>query len=348
MALFPVRYNIVYQNRVKIYQGVDNILTLDVKNSDQKRVDISEMALKMSITDINGKEITTADVDTTGTIVGLGTVNISADALSLLDPQFLNFTIYRENEDTTKTIMYADTQFGAVGKMELLGSAVPVETPPRYIETFYKHTNFDTSPHTVWWYSEAVPAFEPNFIGNAEDQTIALDFKFNNTKSTVTVQFTDDSVISGDTTWEDIVSFGVFPGDETATKTIPYPLYKRTTKWVRIKLIQEGYNGFGATFDITKLNGEEYTINIKDKGLGYKTGETYVIDGRLVGGAIGDSPNGSWSIHIDDANDNGLIIAYTPICEAPVAEADTVKYTAVPLNPKKSARAIDKVTIRLL
>ena len=348
MALFPVRYNIVYQNRVKIYQGVDNILTLDVKNSDQKRIDISDMALKMSITDVNGREITTSDVDVSGTIKGLGTVNIPADALSLLDPQFLNFTIYRENEDTSKTIMYADTQFGAIGKMELLGSAVPVEIPPRYIETFYKHTNFDASPHIVWWYSEAIPAFEPNFIGNAEDQAMELEFKFNNTKATVTVQFTDDAVVSGDTTWDDIISFGVFPGDDNVVKTIPYPLYKRTTKWIRMKLIQDNYNGFGATFDIAKVNGNEYTIKIRDKGLGYKTGETYIIDGRLVGGPVDDSPNGAWSIYIDYADSNGLIIAYTPLAESPVAEADTVHYTAVPLNTKKSARAIDKVTIRLL
>ena len=62
VALFPVRWNIVYQNRIKIYQGVDNVLTLDVKNSDQKRIDISEMTLKMSITDTLGRDLTTVNV----------------------------------------------------------------------------------------------------------------------------------------------------------------------------------------------------------------------------------------------------------------------------------------------
>jgi len=54
LALFSTRWNIVYQNRVKIYQGVDNVLTIDVKNSDQKRIDISEMDLHMIVTDTNG------------------------------------------------------------------------------------------------------------------------------------------------------------------------------------------------------------------------------------------------------------------------------------------------------
>jgi hypothetical protein len=304
------------------------------------------MTLKMSITDTSGKAISLADV-TPGDITGLATITIPAADLVNIEPQFLNFTIYRLNEDSTKTIFYADTGHGAVGNMELVGSAVPVETPPRYIEGFYKHTDYDRAPIKTFWLSEAVNIFKPNLIGIEAEQEVSLDFKFNNTKAAITIQFTNERIISNATVWEDIQTFGVFPSTETLTKTIGYPLYNRKVCWVRIKIHQDNYNGHDATFDISKRNGDEYTIKIRNKGLEYKIGEVYQIDGRLVGGEIGESPNGAWSIQIDNVNGLGEIIAYTPLAEAPVPEEDTIDYFDVQLNPKKTSIAIDTVTIRL-
>jgi len=93
MAIFPVRWNIVYQNRIKIYQNIDNVLTIDVKNSEQKRIDISDMDLKMCITDVLGKELLTSDL-VPSTTTGLATVTISEDDLLNLTPQFLTFSSY--------------------------------------------------------------------------------------------------------------------------------------------------------------------------------------------------------------------------------------------------------------
>ena len=36
----PVEWKIVYQKPIKIYKGVDNVIELEVKNSDQKRIDL--------------------------------------------------------------------------------------------------------------------------------------------------------------------------------------------------------------------------------------------------------------------------------------------------------------------
>jgi len=239
VALFPVRWNIVYQNRVKIYQGVDNVLTLDVKNSDQKRIDISEMTLKMSITDTLGRDLATVDVAPSAT-TGLATITIAEDALSNITPQFLNFTIYNEtvNEDetVTRTVMYADTQFGAKGNIELIGSVLATGVPARYITRFIPITNTNTGlPWRPTYYSDAVEIRQPNILRAAEDDTVDLNFEFKALAGTVTVQYTTSDVVSTGTDWVDIEAFTVATSTVTLTKTYSYPTYTREMAWFRVK-----------------------------------------------------------------------------------------------------------------
>lgn len=241
VAEFTVRYNIVYQNRIKIYQGIDNVLTLDVKNSEQKRIDISAMDLKMLVTDTAGKEIVTKTV-TPMTTTGLGTVNIAETDLVGYDPQFLKFTVYRDNGDTTKTILYADTQFGVKGNMELIGDALTTETPERFITTFNQITNDDTTPYEVNFFSDAVEIRQPNYVVDELLDSFNLDFMFNGLEGDITVQFTKDSVIHAFTSWEDIETFSVVPSTSTVTKTYSYPLYNREMAWARIKFIRTNNN----------------------------------------------------------------------------------------------------------
>ncbi len=240
VALFPVRWNIVYQNRIKIYKGVDNLLTLDVKNSDQKRIDISEMTLKMAVMDINGNEIIISDV-TAGATTGLATVNIPATSLEDFTPQFFNFTIYRENEDTTKTVLYADTQFGVKGNMELVDSAVPVNVAHRYITRFIPledDISRTSPPFVTTWYSDAVEVRLPNFFRPASEDQMLLDFKYTGLEAEVTVQYTTDDVIGAATDWVDIETFSVVPSTVTETKDYSSE-YTREMAWVRIKYIPE-------------------------------------------------------------------------------------------------------------
>jgi hypothetical protein len=231
------RWNIVYQNKVKIYQGVDNLITLDVKNSDQKRIDISDMTLKMSITDVNGIELTTVDATLLAT-TGLATVNIPASTVAHLDPQFLSFTIYNEitNEDdtVTRTVMYADTQFGAVGNMELVGSAIPVGEPPRYITRFIKITNDLTDPYTVQYFSDAVEIRKNNFLNLAADDEVFLDFKLLALEGSITVQYTKDDIVSSSITWTDLEVFSVAASTAELTKSYANPIYQRDWTWLRV------------------------------------------------------------------------------------------------------------------
>ena len=233
VSLFPTRWNIVYQNKIKIYQGVDNVLTLDVKNADQKRIDITETLLEVSITDTNGQALIAVPA-IPGDIKGLATVTIPADSLIDVEPQFLKFTVYRINEDLSKTILYADTQFGAYGSMELVGSVTPTGIPTRYITRFHPITISNTSPWITTYYSDAVEIKKPNFLSSAVYDSLAFKFVAKQLSATVSVEFTKDSVVSAGTTWEPIDKFTLTADTSEVTKNYIYPEYSREYTWARV------------------------------------------------------------------------------------------------------------------
>ncbi len=234
VAVFPVRWNIVYQNRIKIYQGVSNVLTIDVKNSDQKRIDISEMTLKMSVKDVNNKEFLTVDLVPTGT-TGLALATIVEEDLVNLDPQFLTFSIYRLNEDDTKTILYADTQFGAIGNMELVGNAITTDTPPRYITRFNEITYIDPQPQYSIFYSDAVEIRQPNYLSAVVQDSFDLDIELSGLEGTVTIEYTTEAVVAANIKWTTLETINVTPSTTSLSLTYINPLYSRDANWLRIQ-----------------------------------------------------------------------------------------------------------------
>jgi hypothetical protein len=237
VALFPTRWNIVYQNRVKIYQGVDNVLTIDVKNSDQKRIDISDMDLRMIVTDVNGLLVSNIAVTPSST-TGLATAVIQETDLENVTPQFLTFSIYRVNEDDSKTVLYADTQFGAKGNMELIGSILNLATPSRYMSRFNEITDpavIGLPPYQNRYYSDAVDIMQPNFVKESSLEQVTLDFDLSGLEGEVVVQFTKDPVISAGTDWATIETFAVTTSTESLTKSYTTANgYNREMLWARV------------------------------------------------------------------------------------------------------------------
>jgi hypothetical protein len=237
LALFPTRWNIVYQNRVKIYQGVDNVLTIDVKNTDQKRIDISELNIQMLIMDNNGQLVTSATVTPSETL-GLATVNIPAADLLYVDPQFLNYSLYIANEDETNTVLYADTLFGAKGNMELIGNLFNIPVPDRYITNFRPITDpavLRSPPFTIRYHSDAVELTQPNFIKSSALDEVTFDFKLTGLTGEIVVQFTKDPVVSTATDWKTIETFTVASSTATLTKVYDVDAgYDRETTWAKV------------------------------------------------------------------------------------------------------------------
>lgn len=161
----PVEWKIVYQKPIKIYKGVDNVLELEVKNADQKRVDIFGKSVKFVLMDQTSKEIETYDatiVDdgSTACVKGVARISIPEADLTDLDPQHLKFTSYILNNDSTKTLLYGDTKYGAQGFVDLLDGVIPSSREVKRYDTFQPETNYNgrtVEDRTVTFYSSAVP-----------------------------------------------------------------------------------------------------------------------------------------------------------------------------------------------
>jgi hypothetical protein len=134
LVSYPVEMQIVYQRTVKIYKNIDNVIELDVKNADQKRINPTG-TLKFIITDLNNALI--ADLSATASAVtGLYSVTIDESTTLNLDKGFYNFGLYVEATNGNKTLLYGDTQWGAKGRLELVGDIMPEPRPVAAVDTF--------------------------------------------------------------------------------------------------------------------------------------------------------------------------------------------------------------------
>ena len=141
LAGFTTEYTNVYQRTVKIYQGVDNVIEFDIKNADQKRIELLTSPvitqLEMNVMDASGNELPTSPYIITPhqTIKGIATAVIPLDDLNDLDHQFLRYSVTGLKDGNTIPL-YADSRFGAVGTIELVGSAMPTFRDPKVYDTF--------------------------------------------------------------------------------------------------------------------------------------------------------------------------------------------------------------------
>lgn len=285
LAGFTVEYTNVYQRNIKIYNGIDNVLEFDIKNADQKRIDLSTLTqIELNIMDAQGnalpnspyavtplslvtgtatsvtrvattgqatettltvltanittlsafiigqpitgtgivgstliKEITT-DVDTALTTItvsfakqtvlagtnltvtcssdplkGLATATIPEPDLVDLDSQFLRYSV-TALKDGKDVMLYGDTRFGAVGKMELVGDAMPTFRDEQVITSFFADLAY-SSLVLEQFHSSAIPV---KFYEAVPTTDASFDFRFSGLEGTVTVEATKDATISSE------------------------------------------------------------------------------------------------------------------------------------------------------
>ena len=137
LAGFNVEYTNVYQRTVKIYNGIDNTVEFDVKNADQKRIDLTTVTnIEMNIMDASGAALPNSPYTVTPTLVkGIATVTIPQEDLVDLGEQYLTYSVTCI-KDGLDTILYADSRFGATGTIQLIGNAMPVFRNPQVLTTY--------------------------------------------------------------------------------------------------------------------------------------------------------------------------------------------------------------------
>ena len=201
LAGFSVENRTVYQRTVKIYKGVDNVLEFDIKNADQKRLELitspTISSIELNIMDYEGNLLPNSPYDVTPTpgLKGIGSAVIPAADLAAIDHQFLRYSVTASNAVGT-IVLYADTQFGALGTIEVVGTALPSSTPShvQILDSFTADLSYSSlineylhsSPALIRYY-EAVPT-----------SNLQLDFVFKSLTGTVIIEATSDATISSE------------------------------------------------------------------------------------------------------------------------------------------------------
>ena len=226
------------QKKLKIYKGFENVVELDIKNSDQKRIDVSDLTLQCVVMDTLGQEIHTADVTHSDT-PGLATFTIPATALAPVSPQFLRYTVYILNDDDTKSPIYGDTQFGITGMIDYIGDALPRALLPKVLSNFtYLH---DTATSVQTFYSDSVEINPPNDITSTP--VLTLDFVANALAAEVKVQMTKDPVVSTATVWTTLETFTITTSTSTLTKTYDNADgFDNEAGWLRVTYVRATNN----------------------------------------------------------------------------------------------------------
>jgi hypothetical protein len=256
VAGFTTEYTNVYQKTVKIYNGVDNVLEFDIKNADQKRIDLSTLTqLELNIMDAAGNALPSSPYTITPTATkGIATVTIPDIDLGEYTNQFFKYSVTALKNGNTIPL-YADSRFGVAGTMELISNAMPTFRDDRVYNTF---------------------TGEIDFAGNIQHRSSAIPAKFYETEPTTTVSFevnissgflgkvylegTTDMTISvnsflnaGQTTIFDNISSNV-KTSAVSTVTITMPVgsnnyFRLTWQWpptTSISSYTDIYGGFGS------------------------------------------------------------------------------------------------------
>jgi len=196
LAGFTVENTIVYAKTVKMYQGVDNVIQFDIQNADQKRLDLITSPLvnniSMNVMDMSGKALANSPYDVTPstTVKGIGIVTIPEADLDELEDQNLQYSVTGIDTNGNEIMLYADSRFGAVGTIQVIGNAMPKVRDEVIYDEFVGEINFmgNVTNHT-----SAIPC---KFYEAEATQYMNFDVYLNNFIGTVYVEATEDMSIA--------------------------------------------------------------------------------------------------------------------------------------------------------
>lgn len=108
----------MYSRTVKVYDNIDNIITIAFRNSDQKAANIVGKSFTFSVTDGN-TEVWSTNVTISNVTTAIGTVTLNQANVANLSQEFYNYTISYTSGNLTLPA-YADDNWGAAGQLQVL------------------------------------------------------------------------------------------------------------------------------------------------------------------------------------------------------------------------------------
>ena len=305
LASFNVEYTNVYQRNVKIYSGIDNTIEFDIKNADQKRIDLNTLTdIMMNVMDASGQALPNSPYEVIPTTLkGIATVTIPADDLYDVNPQFLKYSV-SVVKNGYDTLLYADSRFGAVGTLELVGSAMPITRDSRVYESFTAEIDLKGVPT---WHTSAIPA---KFYEAVPTESLSFAINLTGFVGSVWLEGTKSSTISVES-FKHSTYLRSFTAtvDDPATTTLSFSNIRvNDFSYFRVSYSTPISMGVGASFTVT-LNNNQYDVQLRAGGTGYSVGSQLKVLGSVVGGIDGINDLHITVTHVD-ASSAGYTSSY--------------------------------------
>ena len=280
---FNVEYTNVYQRNVKIYRGINNTIEFDIKNADQKRVDLGTFTgLELNVMDAAGNALPNSPYELSPTsLKGIATVTIPSADLAGLNNQYLKYSLIAM-QAFTQIPLYCDSKFGAVGTIELDGDAMPVTRPARTFTDFTGEVDLHGNPI---WHSSMIPA---KFYEAVPAENLSFQIYVTGFIGTIWIEATTSETKNIEAfkaagypfgTWTQTFAAGFYNGVIPYGGSIPVGEYN----YFRVSYQTPSINGLGARFIVTYADGV-YNVAIQYGGTGYTQGSMIRVPGSQVGG----------------------------------------------------------------
>jgi hypothetical protein len=280
-AWLSERYRKVYQRNIKVYKGVDNKIEFSVKNSDQKPLRLTSQQFVFSLISVETQELILSkdcilDTPAIGRIVAI----ISKEELLGLEKGLYNYSLRFEKRQTIDQNsyqvtesgpVYVDSQYGAIGVLDVLGdvegtltSSFEIKEFKSYVEP-WRDRNFSVST-IIDTNSQLVTA-----------KTLhTFQFFFNNYTGRVKIQGSLDQG-GNPQNWTDLQIYDYIGVDREYANVVG------KYNWLRIDHTPNVKGLIGA-FNVTQTIFFSYSVEINEPGRAYQVGNIIVIKGNRLGG----------------------------------------------------------------
>ena len=144
---------VMYQHDLKIQKGIKNKVRIQFKNSDQKRVSISNtQTFVFSMFDTISQRLVLEKqlevIETNTSTRGLALLTLTeSDTMDLTKSSYQFSVKYRDPDDGTYLPTYANTYYGVAGTVHLAEDINPVLQPSQEIVSFNKSFNSFTNQY---------------------------------------------------------------------------------------------------------------------------------------------------------------------------------------------------------
>lgn len=185
---------VMYQRDLKIQKGVKNLINVQFKNSDQKRINISNTdTFIFNMFDATNrrllltKSLRVLDDNATLALRGLAELTINpGDTIDLANGSYTYSVTYKDADDNLMVPAYSNTYYGMNGTLHLTSDIYPVLQPSQEVTAFLSRMN--NVSHRYEWFSGNLYANPEYNSNNSALQTIAL--YMTGYRGTVTIQGT--------------------------------------------------------------------------------------------------------------------------------------------------------------